>query len=80
MTRIDVFYGRTDNTRGYKEYSCVVVQTSETGNLQYYDDLYEPRPGCNYRILYEVPMSNLPSLCSRAGVPTPVVFGGFRGH
>lgn len=71
MSRIDVFYGRTDNTRGYKEYSCVVVQTSETDRLTYYDDLYEPQRGCNYKVLYEVPMSRLGSLCSKAGVETP---------
>jgi len=71
MTRIDVFYGRTDNTPGYKEYTCVVVRTAESGNLRYYDDLYEPAQGCNYQILYEVPMSNLPSLCAKAGVNRP---------
>ena len=71
MSRIDVFYGRTDNTPGYKEYSCVVVRTGETGNLKYYGDLYEPAQGCNYEILYELPMSNLPSLCARAGVSKP---------
>jgi len=71
MSRIDVFYGRTDNTPGYKEYSCVVVRTSETSNLRYYDDLYEPYEGCNYQILYEVPMSTLSSLCAKAGVAKP---------
>mmetsp|Transcript_9113 Transcript_9113/g.20594 ORF Transcript_9113/g.20594 Transcript_9113/m.20594 type:complete len:94 (-) Transcript_9113:481-762(-) len=68
MPRIDVFYGRTDNTRGYKEYTCVIVETSETGPLQYYDDLYEPQPGCHYKVLYEVPMSNLSNLYKKAGV------------
>ena len=68
MPRIDVFYGRTDNTTGYKEYTCVVVDTSESGNLQYFGDLYEPRPGCNYKILFEVPMDSLPSLYQKAGV------------
>lgn len=71
MTRIDVFYGRTDGTPGYKEYTCVVVRTAETGKLRYHGDLYEPAQGCNYEILYEVPMSNLPSLCARAGVQEP---------
>ena len=71
MSRVDVFYGRTDNTPGYKEYSCVVVRTAETGNLRYYGDLYEPAQGCNYEILYELPMSNMSSLCARAGVARP---------
>ena len=35
MSRIDVFYGRTDGTPGYKVYSCVVVRTTETEQLRY---------------------------------------------
>jgi hypothetical protein len=62
MSRIDVFYGRTDGTPGYKEYSCVVVRTTETGQLRYYGDLYEPMAGCNYKVLYEVDMNKLSSL------------------
>ena len=53
--RIDVYYGRTDNTTGYKEYSCVVIQTTEH-TIEYYDDVYEPRGGCKYKVLYEVPI------------------------
>lgn len=68
--RIDVFYGRTDNTRGYKEFTAVVVSTSETRVLEYYDDLYEPR-GCDYKVLFEVPMNYLPTLCARAEVKEP---------
>jgi hypothetical protein len=59
--RIDVFYGRTDNTPGDKEYSCVVVQTSES-NIKYYGDVYEPYEGCRYKILYEIPMTQLRTL------------------
>ena len=66
--RIDVYYGRTDGTPGYKEYSCVVVRTTETGSLSYFDDLYEPHPGCDYKILFEVPPESLSSLCKKAGV------------
>lgn len=66
--RIDVYYGRTDGTIGYKEYSCVVVRTTETGSLSYFDDLYEPHPGCDYKILFEVPPERLASLCRKAGV------------
>lgn len=71
MSRIDVFYGRTDGTPGYKEYSCVVVRTAETGQLRYYGDLYEPMAGCNYQVLYEVDMNKLHSLCSKAGLEIP---------
>ena len=71
LSRVDVFYGRTDGTPGYKEYTCVVVRTAETVKLRYHDDLYEPMQGCNYQILYEVPMSNMPSLCAQAGVEKP---------
>ena len=66
--RIDVYYGRTDGTIGYKEYSCVVVRTTETASLSYFDDLYEPHPGCDYKILFEVPPERLGSLCQKAGV------------
>ena len=61
--RIDVFYGRTDNTTGYKEYSCVVVQTKEK-TIQYYGDVYEPCE-CRYKVLYEVPMHALERLCAQ---------------
>jgi hypothetical protein len=73
--RIDVFYGRADGTIGYKEYTAVVVRTTETNKLEYYDDLYEPRSGCDYEILFEVPMSYLPMLCGQAGVDKPNVVG-----
>mmetsp|Transcript_31680 Transcript_31680/g.38814 ORF Transcript_31680/g.38814 Transcript_31680/m.38814 type:complete len:107 (-) Transcript_31680:212-532(-) len=72
--RIDVYYGRTDNTTGYKEYSCVVMQTAET-SIKYYDDIYEPHSGCNYKILCEVPMNELGRLCADAGVAKPCVVG-----
>lgn len=63
--RIDVYYGRTDNTPGDKEYTCVVVQTSVHGSLQYSDDLYSPARGCQYKILNAVPMSRLQDLCDQ---------------
>jgi hypothetical protein len=76
--RIDVYYGRTDNTTGYKEYSCVVVQTAEH-TIEYYDDVYDPRGGCKYKVLYEVPMNRMHFLYeegektpSRGFVPSPL--------
>ena len=78
--RIDVYYGRTDDTPGYKEYTAVVVKTTETNenNLQYFGDLYEPRPDCDYKILFEVPMSKLPSLCKKARVNENSVGGWIK--
>lgn len=73
--RIDVFYGRTDGTIGYKEYSAVVVKTTETEDLHYFDDLYEPRAGCDYEVLFEVDVDNLPMLCRKAGVDKPNIVG-----
>ena len=66
--RIEVFYGRTDGTPGYKEYTCVVVKTTETATLKYSVDLYTPSTGCDYKILFEVPPERLGSLCKKAGV------------
>lgn len=66
--RIDVYYGRTDGTPGYKEYTAVVVKTTETASLQYFDDLYEPSPGCDYKIMFEVPPERISYLCQKAGV------------
>jgi hypothetical protein len=50
--RLDVFYGRTDNTMGFKEYACCVVRTAEA-QIKYYDDVYEPWD-CEYEVLWEV--------------------------
>ena len=58
----------SDSTSGLKEYTCVVVRTAETANLKYHDDLYEPRQGCDYKILFEVPMDRLKSLYRKSGV------------
>lgn len=79
-SRIDVFYGRTDNTPGDKEYTCVVVKTSERESLRYNDDLYCPARGCQYKILNELPMSKLADLCNMApavSVPSLVGFVSF---
>ena len=73
--QIDVFYGRTDGTPGYKEYTCVVVRTTETVSLLYFDDLYEPHEGCDYKILFEVPMDRMKSLCKKAGVNNITIVG-----
>jgi hypothetical protein len=73
--RIDVFYGRTDNTTGHKEYTCVVVDTSETAKLRYYDDLYEPYLDYKYKILFEVPMGEMKSLETKAGAKMTCVIG-----
>ena len=76
--QIDVLYGRTDNTTGYKEFSCVVVQTAEN-TIEYYDDVYEPRGDCKYQVLYEVPMDQMHTLYkageekpSRGFIPSPL--------
>ena len=80
--RVDVYYARTDNTRGCKEWSCVVVHTRgdrKTG-LRYYDDVYEPHESCDYKVLYEVPMYKMDamlmemneSLNSRQWVSSPI--------
>ena len=51
--------------------SFMVERTTETGQLRYYGDLYEPMAGCNYQVLYEVDMNKLHSLCSKAGLEIP---------
>ncbi|KAL3800692.1 hypothetical protein ACHAWO_013234 [Cyclotella atomus] len=74
--RIDVFYGRTDGTIGYKQYSAVVVETAEVDELRYFNDLYDPLS--KYEILYEVPPGKMPELCKKAGVPEPNTVGWIK--
>jgi len=62
--RIDVYYGRTDDTTGYKEYSCVVVQTAEA-EINYCGDIYCPQPDCHYEVLREIPMSEFHQLLKK---------------
>lgn len=73
--RTDVFYGRTDGTIGYKEYSAVVVKTAETDQFRYLDDLYDPHPQCKYTVLFTVPPREMPILCKKVGVKEPDTVG-----
>lgn len=75
MSRIDVFYGRTDNTTGYKEYGCVVVETADD-MIQYYDDVYEPRD-CSYKVLYEVSGRQLQALIEQEPACEPLHIVGW---
>jgi len=52
VPRLDVFYGRTDNERGCKQYGAVVVFTTAK-KIDYYDDVYEPK-GEKFKVLCEI--------------------------
>mmetsp|Transcript_26370 Transcript_26370/g.81131 ORF Transcript_26370/g.81131 Transcript_26370/m.81131 type:complete len:292 (+) Transcript_26370:447-1322(+) len=52
VPRLDVFYGRTDNERGNKQYGAVVVFTAAK-KIDYYDDVYEPK-GKKFKVLCEI--------------------------
>jgi hypothetical protein len=68
--RLDVFFGRTDNTRGYKQYACVIVSTAAE-TIQYWDDVYEPRD-CEYTVLEAVDSSEVES---KYGIPASSTVG-----
>lgn len=62
----DVYYGKTDNETGYKEYTCVVIQMCggrKTPDHCPREGLYFPNVGSKYKILNEVPMNRLKEVC-----------------
>merc|ERR1719464_1634910 len=91
---IGVYYCRTDDTPGYKEYTCVVLEALKTANgsapmIEYSGTIYDyniakmngdPIPlSYNYRVKFEVPMNMLDGLCEKAGTSLKRMVGWIEG-